>query len=253
MSGHWSEALHPRNPVGRFVDVGDDVEFRPTGEGYDRRFRMIQQARLGRGFSGVGAEDVTFVDNPRNTYTYEFLTGSKVKRSGLEKIVLDDYAEGSATINGMLRTGASLDGDYVNPDNDRGSPEISTRDYIEVLDGAIAQAALTDDLTVVRKYETGAIPDLKPGDQIVDWGYMSTTTDPMHDNVGVFGANTLEISLPAGTPVALPGRHHHSKSMLAYREVLVGRGAVLQVLEVGEGMNGAHTKLRLVGFVEDQP
>lgn len=139
-------------------------------------------------------------------------------------------------------------GDAMNSKLRAGGGDLSPvhRDLISRIDSAINREQLSEDTKVYRGVAPGGVDwaSLQPGDQIHDRGFLSTTTD--EDQPFDFDASDgayIEIELPKGTRVALPPDQ-------AEMEVLVGRGSVLEIVEVLNEQADVHLRARLVGYLD---
>lgn len=133
-------------------------------------------------------------------YKSDELLTSAPSYSDAEKRALDRYTGQEHLIQGPLRAGRI------------GDPEI-----VAGLDSAIERTQLAQDTRVFRGTD---LEGLRPGDQVMDRGYTSTSMAP--DVARSFGSTILDIEVPAGTPVA--------KGSEAEKEYILGRGAVLEIL-----------------------
>lgn len=227
MPGNFDERLHPRGPVGRFIETSGPGPRRRDAEDVQRD---VQQVYL----------DGSLVDGPRPS------SFGRTDQSVVGNYALDPW------INGSLRSGSGVDEDLPRDVQDRD-------DYVRRLDGVVDSYALREDTTVYRGVagvgEDGVLSSARPGDQIVDRGYTSTSLDQSIPNQ--FGEDVLEITLPAGTraaPISQPAFGGYPPQA----ELLVGRGAVLEISsiddtgEVGR-FGGPVRRIRaeLVGYVED--
>lgn len=230
----WDPDKHPRGPLGRFIDTTGPSSFTDSPE----RRRAQIKADEGGGVRGT-----------LDDYWYESAV-SGPPPNGLpveQTAVVGDYVDGS-WINQDLRDGMDLSM------SEPGMGHLGIRngeDYARELDSAIEQYTVNEDMTVYRGMFFDDFGDLQPGDQIVDRGYMSTSVDPAV--ASGFAYDRMEIRIPGGTN-ALPA----SKFNPLYaeqKELLLGRGAVLQVVQPpGEGdgrVNRQVMVVELVGYLDD--
>lgn len=226
----WSEGAHPRGALGRFIDVA------PSGKKSSPRIREAQAGMLDWR-RGAPTTDDSPVDNAyKRGSLWEGTPITKLPPEVREMGAEYQYAQGG--FNDQLRAG----------NQPRGMAE---------MDSLIEANRLRVDTQVYRGMGDSVIPaDAMPGDQIVDWGYSSTTLDP--GLAANFGDDVLEIELPAGTAVA-PLDRLNSYEFGHQKELVVGRGAVWEIDSV-EPMPGDWLPLwsderrliraRLVGYVE---
>lgn len=232
----WSAGKHPRDLVGRFRGVGSGAPHSPNP-----RLLGAQRSVYAGDFGDEG-QHATAVENAYRRG--KLFDGPKMtglpheQRSALEHYM---YASG---VNDSLR---------------RGDVNKFEKDQIKQIDQIIAERRTNVDLTVYRGVSgdtDSPLAGIEPGDRFTDPGYSSTSLNPMASTE--YGDHILEIEVPAGTNAAPASRANMAEFGPA-SEVLLGRGAVFEVLEheAPEDKNGLFgtprrvTRVKLVGYVDE--
>lgn len=240
-STRFDPAKHPRGPLGRFIDTD---QLTPSGRRNERLYGSQVAMRS-------NVENLGEAATVENLYSRgKLFTGTPMSKLSTEqKAAVEEYLYAS-DLNADLRTGSSL-----RPD------DAAT---VAQLDSVVESNQLAKDTVVYRGVADpangGPLFGVQPGDQLVDHGFSSTSLNP---SISMdFGDDLLEIELPAGTHAA-PISKVNSYEYGPQSEVLVGRGAVLEIDSI-ESMEdtgyrptfGSRRRLvraRLVGYVEDKP
>lgn len=228
----WDPARHPRGPIGRFIEVGGDST-RPWKP--NSRLEGVQRDVL----IGDYSDDVARIDQAYSRGTFQGLAMNRLDPQ--QRAAVNDYTY-SSYVNDGLRSG-DLPQHRV--------------DQVRQLDSVIEGVTLKRDTLVYRGMRDGILDGAKPGDQLVDRGYMSTTMNP--SVAADYGDDFIELQLPAGTHAA-PVSKVNPYEMGGVNEVLVGRGAVIEIDSIEEvemdrllTENDRHRliRARLIGYMED--
>lgn len=228
----FDESLHPRSGIGRFISAEGGSSHQPSAI-YGRQRAAFENSE-------------TTEPNYQITEAYRNLPVTTEPYQPGELGAIREYQNSAALINGYARMGD--DAPLMPEAKERVRGEIAS------LDSAIERTALKEDTVVYRGVSGESVgwDGLRAGNQVVDPGFMSTSMDPATSRR--FGDDLMEIRLPAGTNVALPSQEGERHSTEA--EVLLGRGAVLQVRDVQRDEDDyGDVRWRyvadLVGYVED--
>lgn len=239
----WDPARHPRNPIGRFIEVGGSStrEWNPKPG--------IRNSQIGVRDLPPGSQLGNAAYAVEGAYSRGTMFDSPNIRSlpAPQKQAVEEYVYAS-TVNDALRH------------QPRSEWSAHDTEIVSQLDDLMTKSTLTQDLTVYRGVASGRVGGplrgANPGDQIVDRGYSSTSMNPAAARD--YGDDLMEIELPAGTHAA-PLSKVDPAEYGPNAEVTVDRGAVYEIISIEEtpdrdSMFGETPRLiraRLIGYMED--
>lgn len=226
----WDPARHPRNGVGRFIEVGGDSTRMWTPDmGTWRAQHAVREKR-----------DLSAGKKIGSSYSRGMFEGLQMNRLSRDQRETMDHYIYSSEINDHLRAGTDLGW---------------RQREVGVLDDAIEQSRLKNDSAVYRGLGQPGEDfgrELQVGDQILDRGFLSTSANPAV--AADYGESLLEIQVPKGTH-ALPITKANTAEYGGMDEVLLGRGTVIEIDSIDESrmdeLGYRVIRARLIGYMED--